>query len=37
MTVTTAASPAAVVVLGGDPRYEPVSSFDLASVIRLVD
>lgn len=37
MTVSTASSAAAVLVLGGDPRYEPIGSFDLASVIRLVD
>jgi hypothetical protein len=37
VTVTTAASPLAVVALGGDPRFEPVASFDLATVIRLVD
>ena len=37
ITIGTAASPLAVVVLGGDPRFEPVASFDLASVIRLVD
>jgi hypothetical protein len=37
MTVSTASSAAAVVVLGGDPRDEPLESLDLASVIRLVD
>ena len=37
VTIATAASPLAVIVLGGDPRFEPVASFDLASVIRFVD
>jgi hypothetical protein len=37
LTIATAASPAAVVALGGDSRYAPIGAFDLASVVRLVD
>ena len=37
LTISTASSPACVIALGGDPRYAPIGSFDLTSVIRLVD